>query len=64
MRQVASGAARLPAQRRTRRFDFVIINALFETALFDLKTVVHSQRLKFAAQLRNRSQVFAALGLA
>ena len=46
-----------------RDFDFVIINALFETALFDLKTVVHSQRLKYAAQMRNRSQVFAALGL-
>ena len=44
-------------------FDFFIINALFETALFDLKTVVHSQRLKYAAQMRNRSQVFAALGL-
>lgn len=44
-------------------FDFVIINAIFETALFDLKTVVHSQRLKYAAQLRNRSQVFSALGL-
>jgi guanylate kinase len=44
-------------------FDFVIINSLFETALFDLKTVVHSQRLRYAAQLRNRSQVFAALGL-
>ena len=40
-----------------------IINSLFETALFDLKTVVHSQRLKYAAQQRNRSQVFAALGL-
>ncbi|MFN4161213.1 MAG: guanylate kinase [Stenotrophomonas sp.] len=48
---------------QARHFDFVIINALFETALFDLKTVVHSQRLKYAAQLRNRSQVFAALGL-
>ena len=46
-----------------RDFDFVIINALFETALFDLKTVVHSQRLKYAAQQRNKSQVFAALGL-
>ena len=44
-------------------FDFVIINTLFETALFDLKTVVHSQRLKYAAQRRNRSQVFAALNL-
>jgi guanylate kinase len=46
-----------------RDFDFVIINALFETALFDLKTVVHSQRLKYAAQRRNKSQVFAALNL-
>lgn len=48
---------------QARHFDFVIINGLFETALFDLKTVVHSQRLKYASQLRNRSQVFAALGL-
>ena len=48
---------------QARHFDFVIINALFETALFDLKTVVHSQRLKYAAQARNRSTVFAALGL-
>ena len=48
---------------QARHFDYVIINALFETALFDLKTVVHSQRLKYAAQRRNRSQVFAALDL-
>ena len=48
---------------QARHFDFVIINALFETALFDLKTVVHSQRLRYAAQMRNRSQIFAALGL-
>jgi guanylate kinase len=48
---------------QARHFDFVIINSLFETALFDLKTVVHSQRLKYAAQMRNRSTVFAALGL-
>jgi guanylate kinase len=48
---------------QARHFDFVIINSLFETALFDLKTVVHSQRLKYAAQSRNRSTVFAALGL-
>ncbi len=45
-------------------FDFVIINALFESALFDLKTVVHSQRLSYTAQRRNKSQVFVALGLA
>jgi guanylate kinase len=48
---------------QARHFDFVIINSLFETALFDLKTVVHSQRLKYAAQARNRSHVFSALGL-
>jgi len=48
---------------QARHFDFVIINSLFETALFDLKTVVHSQRLKYAAQQRNKSQVFAGLGL-
>jgi guanylate kinase len=49
--------------RKARHFDFVIINSLFETALFDLKTVVHSQRLRYAAQRRNKSQVFAALNL-
>ena len=48
---------------QARHFDFVIINGLFETALFDLKTVVHSQRLRYAAQMRNKSQVFSALGL-
>jgi len=48
---------------QARHFDFVIINALFETALFDLKTIVHSQRLKYAAQMRSRTAVFAALDL-
>jgi guanylate kinase len=45
-------------------FDFVIINELFERALFDLKTIVHAQRLKYAAQLRARAQTFLALHLA
>ena len=31
------------------KFDFVIINELFERALFDLKAVVYAQRLKYAA---------------
>ncbi len=48
---------------QAQHFDYVIINALFETALFDLKTVVHSQRLKYAAQRRAKSQVFSALDL-
>jgi guanylate kinase len=48
---------------QARHFDFVIINSLFDTALFDLKAVVHSQRLRYVTQIRNRSQVFAALDL-
>jgi len=48
---------------QAQHFDFVIINALFETAVFDLKTVVHSQRLKYAAQLRSKPAVFKALDL-
>jgi guanylate kinase len=42
-------------------FDFVIINELFERALFDLKAIVHAQRLKFSAQRRARAGVFKAL---
>jgi guanylate kinase len=48
---------------QARHFDFVIINAQFETALFDLKAIVHSQRLKYASQQRARPAVFAALDL-
>jgi guanylate kinase len=48
---------------KASQFDFVIINALFETALFDLKAIVHSQRLKYAALQRARPAIFSALGL-
>jgi guanylate kinase len=48
---------------QARHFDFLIINALFETALFDLKAIVHSQRLKYAALQRAKPAVFAALDL-
>ena len=44
-------------------FDFVVINALFESALFDLKSIVHAQRLKYSARRRNKSSVFRALNL-
>lgn len=47
-----------------KEFDFVIINELFERALFDLKTIVHAQRLRLAAQLRAKSEVFKALHIA
>ncbi len=43
------------------QFDFVIINELFDRALFDLKAIIHSQRLKFSAQKRARADTFKAL---
>ncbi|KAF1020993.1 MAG: Guanylate kinase [Paracidovorax wautersii] len=46
------------------QFDFVIINELFERALFDLKSIVHAQRLKYAAQRRARAATFEALHIA
>jgi len=46
-----------------KEFDFVIINELFERALFDLKAIVHSQRLKYKALRRARADIFQALKL-
>ena len=55
-------AAREMAQ--VQEFDFVIINELFDRALFDLKAIVHSQRLKYLAQRRARAETFLALRIA
>ena len=46
---------------QAKEFDFVIINEVFERALFDLKTIVHAQRLKYLAQRRARAGTFKAL---
>jgi len=46
-----------------QEFDFVIINELFDRAVFDLKTIVHAQRLKYLAQRRARIETFKALHL-
>ena len=46
---------------QVHQFDFVIINELFDRALFDLKAIVHSQRLRFSAQRRARAETFQAL---
>jgi guanylate kinase len=43
------------------KFDFVIINELFDRALFDLKAIVHAQRLRLVAQRRARAATFTAL---
>jgi guanylate kinase len=48
---------------RSNEFDFVIINELFERALFDLKAIVHAQRLRYSAQRRARADTFAALNI-
>jgi guanylate kinase len=48
---------------QAHEFDFVIINKLFDKALFDLKAIVHAQRLKYASQRRIRSDIFQALKL-
>ena len=48
---------------QAENFDFVIINEIFERALFDLKAIVHAQRLKYIAQRRARTDTFKALHL-
>ncbi|MEJ5989871.1 guanylate kinase [Ramlibacter sp. PS3R-8] len=48
---------------QAKEFDFVIINELFERALFDLKAIVHAQRLKYVSQRRARAATFRALGI-
>ena len=48
---------------QAHEFDFVIINQLFDKALFDLKAIVHAQRLKYASQRQSRSDIFQALNL-
>lgn len=46
---------------QVNQFDFVIINELFDRAVFDLKSIVHAQRLKYLAQRRARAETFKAL---
>ena len=46
---------------KAKVFDFVIINDIFETALSDLQTVVHSQRLRYSSQQYRHADVFKAL---
>jgi guanylate kinase len=45
------------------KFDFVIINEMFERALFDLKAIAHAQRLKVSAQKRARADTFRSLNI-
>lgn len=45
------------------KFDFVIINDSFDRALFDMKAIVHAQRLRLVAQRRARAETFTALDI-
>lgn len=49
---------------QARHFDFVIINFLVEMAVFDLKTIVQAQRLRYSVLMHNQPAVFQALNLA
>ena len=49
---------------QAQEFDFVIINEVFERALFVLKTIIHAHRLKYVAQRRSRADTFKALHIA
>ena len=46
------------------KFDFVIINELFEQALLDLRSVVQAQRLRAVVQRQRNAVTFAAMGIA
>lgn len=46
------------------KFDFVIINELFEQALLELRSVVQAQRLRAAVQRQRNAATFAAMGIA
>lgn len=59
-RRLANAATEMA---QVHKFDFVIINELFERALFDLKAIVHAQRLKYAAQRRARAETFVSLNI-
>lgn len=48
---------------QVRHFDYVIINEIFERALFDLKAIVHARRLTYQAQRRARADTFRALDI-
>lgn len=49
--------------KQVRHFDYVIINNSFERALFDLKAIVHAERLRYDQQKRRYANMFGGLGI-
>ncbi len=58
--RVAAAQAEL---RQAHRFQYVIINQDFASALADLRTIVQAARLRFAKQQARHPATFAALGV-
>ena len=58
--RVAAAQAEL---RQAHRFQYVIINQDFASALADLRTIVQAAHLRFAKQQARHSATFAALGI-
>ncbi|MCZ7558939.1 MAG: guanylate kinase [Burkholderiaceae bacterium] len=59
-RRVAAAQAEL---RQAHRFQYVIINQDFASALADLRTIVQAAHLRFAKQHARHPATFAALGI-
>lgn len=60
-RRVAAAEAEL---KQAHRFQYVIINQDFASALGDLRTIVEAARLRFTKQQARHPATFAALGIA
>ena len=48
---------------QAKNFDFVIINAVFPSALKDLQSIVHAQRMRYRCQQYIHADVFRALNM-
>lgn len=49
--------------KQAKKFDFVIINASFDTALSELSSIIQTQRLRYEAQKKTHQQIFKQLGI-
>ena len=48
---------------QAEKFDFVIINDIFDNALREMQTIVNAQRLRYPARRLARASIFEALGI-
>ena len=48
---------------QAEKFDFVIINDIFDNALREMQTIVNAQRLRYPARRLARASIFEVLGI-